>query len=138
VTRATEVAPLDPWNHDLQATIDLARGYQSAAEGALTRAAQLSATNPVFHRRLSDVLMRRGNAEGAFWWANRTVADFPGDPAGQIQLGNLHLAGGRLDDAEAAFKQALDMPKTSPAQVAALTQRLGEIAKKRPRAGVEA
>jgi protein O-GlcNAc transferase len=79
---------------------------------------------------LSDVLSRRGDEQGALYWAEKTVRDFPGDPAGLMQLGNLHLGAGRLDEAEAAFLEASKLAST-PAQALGPLHRLSDVATRR-------
>ena len=103
---AIETDQKDPRSYDQLASLELALGNNPAAEEALTRAAALAGGNTAFHRRLSDLLHRRGDEQGALYWAERMVQDFPADPAGFLQLGGLHISAKRLDEAEAAFLQA--------------------------------
>jgi tetratricopeptide (TPR) repeat protein len=106
------------------------RGDNAAAEAALTQAAERAGTNPAFHRRLSEVLSRRGDQQGALYWAERAISDFPSDPAGLVQLGNLHLAAARLDEAEAAYTLASELA-TTPAQALGPLHRLSDVATRR-------
>ena len=128
--QALDINPRDLHSYNQLATLELARGDSAAAEAALTRATELAGTNPGFHRRLSEVLSRRGDEQGALYWAERAISDFPNDPTGLIQFGNLHLAAGRLDEAEAAYTLAYEMA-TIPLQTSGPLHRLSEVATRR-------
>lgn len=128
--QALDVDPHDPHNYNQLATLELERGDNVAAERALMRATEFASSNPVFHRRLSDVLYRHGDEQKALHWAECAIIDFPRDPAGCLQLGGLHLAANRLDEAEAAFLKAAELAST-PAQVIWPLHRLSEVATRR-------
>jgi tetratricopeptide (TPR) repeat protein len=125
--QALEVDPRDPHSYNQLATLELVRGEAKAAETALKRATELAGSNPAFHRRLSNVLNRHGDERGAVSWAEQTVSDFPGDPAGFLQLGGLHFAAGRLDEAEAAYLKASELASTQSQVIGAL-HRLSDVA----------
>jgi tetratricopeptide (TPR) repeat protein len=127
---AVEVDPRDPLTYNQLASLELARGNSAAAEEALTQATAFAGNNPAFHRRLSDILNRRGDERGALYWAERIVQDFPTDPAGFLQLGTLHLSASRLDEAEAAFLQAHGLAGT-PSQAIGPLHRLSDVATRR-------
>ena len=128
--QALDADPRDPHSYNQLATMELARGDNSAAEAALARATELAGDNPAFHRRLSDMLSRRGDEEGAVYWAQRTISDFPNNLTGLVQLGNLHLAASRLDQAEDAYIQAYNLALTPDYAVGPL-HRLSDVATRR-------
>jgi tetratricopeptide (TPR) repeat protein len=76
------------------------------------------------------VLSRRGDEQAALYWAERTINDFPNDPTGFLHFGGLHLAAGRLDEAEAAFLKASELAQ-SPAQALGPLHRLSDVATRR-------
>lgn len=83
-----------------------------------------------------------GQVEQAEDYLTKFVAEQPGNPAGLVMLGSLQAARGKLDEAEAAFLQAIEQAPNlgiAYASLAALYQRKGDsvAALEQIRAGID-
>jgi cellulose synthase operon protein C len=131
--QAHEAAPDDPANYDLEASVALINGDLAAAENALRAATTLSKANGHHKRRLSNVLKRRGDREGALSWAKRAIADHPQDLAGHNHLADLYLSQGQQDDAYAVLEAAVAQT-TKPSDASAIMRRLSSLERQKGKA----
>jgi tetratricopeptide (TPR) repeat protein len=124
---ARNVAPEDPANYDLEANLALISGDLTTAEDALRMATRLNPASSHHKRRLSDILMRRGDREGALAWAEKSIADHPRDLVGYNHFANMCVALGRHEEARAALEAAVAQA-AKPGEAAPLMRRLSVLA----------
>ncbi|GAN82129.1 tetratricopeptide repeat protein [Acidocella aminolytica] len=128
--RAREAAPNDLANYDLEANLALESGDLTAAEHALRTAASLNNASAHHMRRLSDVLMRRSDLDGALAWAKKAISDYPQDQSGYIHIANLHMAQGQHDAAYAVLEAAVGQA-AKPNAATMMMRRLSSIAQQK-------
>jgi signal transduction histidine kinase len=91
-----------------------ALGLGTAARAAFERAlAAADADDPVPARRLAELALAAGDAEGARGFA-QTAAARQGGAAARLLLGRAQVAVGELDAARFSFAQVLDSPAAGP------------------------
>lgn len=96
---------------------DFAYGFQDAAADAFRRAAALDPGDPRWPYLLGASLQAAGQLDPAVEAFSRSLAmgDSPSTVPGRIHIGEIRLLQGRIDEAEAVLKKALDDPNTTAA-----------------------
>jgi predicted Zn-dependent protease len=92
------------------------------AEAAWLAYTALAPQEPRGWYHLAIVRERRGEAEGALNAVRRTLELADGYGPAHARLGRLHLDAGRLEEAEAAFRRALELEPDSPAPIMGLAR----------------
>jgi signal transduction histidine kinase len=90
-----------------------ALGLGTAARAAFERALAGAGDDPVPARRLAELALAAGDAEGARMFAQAAAARYGGAPA-RLLLGRAQLAVGELSAARFSFAQVLESPGAGP------------------------
>jgi TolB-like protein/Flp pilus assembly protein TadD len=85
----------------------------SAAERELKRALALAPNNTDILQNLASLSLSLGRGDDALKYMNASLAVDPLDPSGYFWLSIVQLRRGRLPDAEAAIRRAIEMSPTS-------------------------
>lgn len=99
-----------------QGVASLERGQAQEAETLLAEAVKVCSTDPDARRHYAEVLWARGNRAEAVRQMEAACRLNPEDAARQVRLAEMHLAEGRIEQAQQNAERAIDQsPKLSTA-----------------------
>ncbi|PPQ40008.1 hypothetical protein CH337_05790 [Rhodoblastus acidophilus] len=115
--RAEEIDPSDSRTHELLSRLYLAAGQNDEARQAGRRATELAPVLPDHFRRYGDILVRLGEVEAGQSWrlraADAAVANAPHDIGPLLRRARTLLGAGRVEDAVADARRAMDLAPAS-------------------------